>query len=245
MPVDNQEGGLRPPTPTFIAGVYNYCDRWCERCKCRSRCRSFAIARRLEVATAQGKSRQELYRVWDEDLTDLPESPLIQVEDVSHASGLDRAAFFRREADQRRRLDLDPLNRAARDCDQQASELAALVRPVIDARADPVLAAALGTIERFVFVASVKTRRALSAGLNATDDQDPDWRAGAESEANGTAKLVRLIVQESRDAWTVLYSAGIASQSSAELIGALTSFDQAIGARFPRAMAFVRAGLDE
>ena len=27
----------------FIAGIYNYCDRWCERCQFTSRCLNFAL----------------------------------------------------------------------------------------------------------------------------------------------------------------------------------------------------------
>jgi len=30
--------------PRFIAGVYNYCDRWCERCPLTSRCMNFALS---------------------------------------------------------------------------------------------------------------------------------------------------------------------------------------------------------
>jgi len=28
----------------FISGIYNYCDRWCERCSFTSRCMNFAMA---------------------------------------------------------------------------------------------------------------------------------------------------------------------------------------------------------
>jgi hypothetical protein len=30
--------------PNFISGVYNYCDRWCERCPLTSRCMNFALS---------------------------------------------------------------------------------------------------------------------------------------------------------------------------------------------------------
>ena len=29
--------------PNFISGIYNYCDRWCERCSFTSRCMNFAM----------------------------------------------------------------------------------------------------------------------------------------------------------------------------------------------------------
>lgn len=30
--------------PRFISGIYNYCDRWCERCSFTSRCLTYAMA---------------------------------------------------------------------------------------------------------------------------------------------------------------------------------------------------------
>jgi hypothetical protein len=33
---------------SFIDGVYNYCDRWCERCPLTARCRLYATERRLD-----------------------------------------------------------------------------------------------------------------------------------------------------------------------------------------------------
>ena len=30
--------------PQFISGIYNYCDRWCERCPFTSRCMNFALS---------------------------------------------------------------------------------------------------------------------------------------------------------------------------------------------------------
>ena len=40
----------------FIVGVYNYCDRWCERCPLTSRCRVFAEEQRLSFETQSGTS---------------------------------------------------------------------------------------------------------------------------------------------------------------------------------------------
>ena len=40
--------------PRYIDGVYNYCDRWCERCPLTSRCRLAAMEERL---TAEAESR--------------------------------------------------------------------------------------------------------------------------------------------------------------------------------------------
>ena len=37
--------------PKFISGIYNYCDRWCERCRFTAYCRVYDTEqRRLELA---------------------------------------------------------------------------------------------------------------------------------------------------------------------------------------------------
>jgi len=35
--------------PRFISGVYNYCDRWCERCPLTSRCLTYTMEREEDV----------------------------------------------------------------------------------------------------------------------------------------------------------------------------------------------------
>ena len=39
----------------FIPGVYNYCDRWCERCPFASRCRSYAMELTLRIDGGDGE----------------------------------------------------------------------------------------------------------------------------------------------------------------------------------------------
>ena len=55
--------------PEFIPGVYNYCDRWCERCTLTSRCANFAIGEQhfssLEDMDMNNKAFwQKLYEIF-------------------------------------------------------------------------------------------------------------------------------------------------------------------------------------
>jgi len=45
-----------PPEP-MIPGIYNYCDRWCERCVFSRRCRVFRDVRVMEHAFERGQDR--------------------------------------------------------------------------------------------------------------------------------------------------------------------------------------------
>ncbi|MEF8943679.1 MAG: hypothetical protein V5B78_12905, partial [Desulfohalobiaceae bacterium] len=49
--------------PDFIPGIYNYCDRWCERCAFTSRCMNFAMEQEL----FSGQQDQDLRNAefWD------------------------------------------------------------------------------------------------------------------------------------------------------------------------------------
>jgi len=37
----------------FISGIYNYCDRWCERCAFTHRCRVYATQKQFEEEAAE------------------------------------------------------------------------------------------------------------------------------------------------------------------------------------------------
>jgi hypothetical protein len=42
-PMDKEELLRRAKDPRHIPGIYNYCDRWCERCSLTARCLTFAM----------------------------------------------------------------------------------------------------------------------------------------------------------------------------------------------------------
>lgn len=56
----------------FIVGIFNYCDRWCERCPLTSRCRLFSDERKLRER-AEEPSEEDNMAFWEllEDATDV------------------------------------------------------------------------------------------------------------------------------------------------------------------------------
>jgi len=54
---------MEPPEENFIPGIYNYCDRWCERCLYTDRCRVFVMEKEFtetyEAEQHHKKSREE------------------------------------------------------------------------------------------------------------------------------------------------------------------------------------------
>src|SRR5690606_20035640 len=47
----------------YIDGIFNYCDRWCERCPFTSQCRTFAMEQEYERAEQEGRDPEDID--WD------------------------------------------------------------------------------------------------------------------------------------------------------------------------------------
>ena len=61
---------FKEPEGDFIPGIYNYCDRWCERCIYTDKCRTFAtekiLMREIEAEKKRKKSIEENKDFWDQ-----------------------------------------------------------------------------------------------------------------------------------------------------------------------------------
>ena len=68
-----------------------------------------------------------------------------------------------------------------------------------------------------------------------------------QTDWNGSSKVARLDIAESRVAWSLLLTAGHAPADSPmrQLLEQLDRIDAGIADRFPRAMEFVRPGFDD
>ena len=53
----------------FVPGIYNYCDRWCERCPLQLRCMSYMMGKKLKERTKVnlGEEMRDMLRVFTEE----------------------------------------------------------------------------------------------------------------------------------------------------------------------------------
>lgn len=47
--------------PNFISGIYNYCDRWCERCQFTSRCLLYALEKKESLDASTHDTDNEVF----------------------------------------------------------------------------------------------------------------------------------------------------------------------------------------
>ena len=59
----------------FIPGIYNYCDRWCEKCEQQLRCMSFVMGKKIEE---KGGFNFEREGHWGEDYEGTPREQVYQ-----------------------------------------------------------------------------------------------------------------------------------------------------------------------
>jgi hypothetical protein len=242
---------------TFIDGIYNYCDRWCERCRFQTRCRLYRDRQRMEQYAEGCLDKMDLEALHSDEAFEIEASaPPISARE--RAEFLEMLAEANREpspeesaridaadARQTRQRNAHPLSRESMEYATIARRALEVVEPAIAAGGDLVAHASVDTIGRFAFSIAVKTRRAVTALGPASDElgDDDEFR---RSDGNGCAKLVRLMIAESRQAWEVLMHVPAAADGDPPaMIRRLQRLDAHVEGAFPRAMAFVRPGLDE
>jgi hypothetical protein len=236
----------RAQDPALIPGIYNYCHHRCEQCAFTGRCFSFRQEQREahdhpersldDHIEAHFTRASELMKAWREQhgidrgaVEDMPEA---DVSDTTAESGDEKA-------------DADVLQQMAR---RYSAEAYHIVEPLSNLSRfhawAPAVAAAIDTIGWYSGLIPAKIARALHGAANEGQfvDEDP-----VQNEWNGSAKVARLAIAESIDAWRTLFEAGDTpvDASIRETAGLLAQIDGDLAARFPLAMEFVRPGFDE
>jgi hypothetical protein len=226
--------------PRLIPGVYNYCDRCCWRCRFTDRCLSYRqsgdVAQTSGDATPLNSGGTEpiartlqMFRGIAARLGIDPTSGQEDDEATQVYQGRVTAAFN------------DALVVRAREYSEVASHITRVLLPTVETRRDAVATAAVVRIQETCAVIAGKVYRAVSG--RADEDFDPQ---DLQSDANGSAKVARLLVDESRRGWRVLMEVGRATANGvpARLVAMLDEIDAALLAEFPRALEFKRPGFD-
>jgi hypothetical protein len=232
----------------IIESIFNYCDRRCERCMFTEGCTLFKDLRKYERQHHPDRGPFEQVRDHFQDVFRLLEQWCeregIDFDELQREAFSDQSdgTVERRHASVR----ADPLQRIATAYTHAALKLVDALAAARTLRAwPPGVAEAIDTIAWHAGLVSSKTYRAL-VGFAERDDP-PEEDDPVQSDWNGSAKVARLLIAESKDAWFVVMRAGEAADDSplTELVSLLERLDAGLTERFPRAMEFTRPGFDE
>lgn len=228
-----------------IIGIFNYCTRRCERCPFTERCTLYL--------SEQDYQRRHPEAEWQDQVRDSFAETFRLLEEWCRREGIDFAELCR-EADEEAKNDAsgpagedvrgDPLQKLATAYMHAALNIMDAMTAARSLRRwGAEIDEALDMITWNASMLSAKVHRALHGqaeqGLLHRDDPvQNDW--------NGSAKVARILVEESREAWTVVMRVGEAPAESPllELVSLLNRLECALRERFPRALEFVRPGFD-
>lgn len=252
--------------PRFIPGIYNYCDRWCERCAFTERCLNYASSQRRGREFVDGFGSDEEFdsEAFVEELTETFQETIDLIRYIAEEEGIDLDTddpevdeMMARDEQTLRRAEDHPLTAAAdtyiglvndwfgvgpqhypRDQD-------ALAEAYLPADADLApLIDAIEVIRWFHFMITVKIQRALSSRERESDE--PEFWEEMPRDSDGTAKIALIAIDRSIGAWGALLPVFPARQTATlDILALLSRLRVELEQKFPNAWAFVRPGLDE
>ena len=243
--------------PDLISGIYNYCDRWCERCPLTSRCLVYATEKEEDDSTETHDLSNEAF--WRKLGTVFQETRDM-IAEWAREAGVDLNKIVEdcdpaQRKRKRQQVDNHPLAQAGkkyanaasdwfRDLDQtiEVSDLGTSVSQSDLAHADE-FEDAREVIQWYQYQIAVKTMRALSARIDELDATD---LTDFSRDSDGSAKVALIGIDRSIAAWRLVQLAlPERGTSIVPLILQLERLRQRIEKVFPDARDFVRPGFDE
>jgi hypothetical protein len=216
---------------TFIPFVYDYCDRWCERCPLTARCLVFAVGAQKPSGTCAADERARL------QIAVALSTAVIEASspDLQPVARLDLALCNVSTAPREPAIG-HPLEFLASHYGLRVDAFLASLEPPLDEGGEPD--ARLQLIARYHWLIAAKIYRALVSHYQALAGV-PELMA----DALGSAKIALILIGRSLSEWRSL----AAREDDARMEGLmelLQAVRTAVEIRFPDAPAFRRPGLD-
>ncbi|MCP4688022.1 MAG: hypothetical protein GY859_08235 [Desulfobacterales bacterium] len=255
-------------SPEFIPGIFNYCDRWCERCAFTARCMNFALGEQ-EIEDPESRDidnkafwekLNETFQATFELLLELAERRGVKLDSIDVEDAKEREKFIRKNAD------ADPCAIAAKKYMEMANEWFDAAEELFKKRADQEYMHIQSDIPTPVVVIPddeeddlkdmvevirwckpqiyVKIMRALRGLQNEfTEFEIPDE---FPKDSDGSAKVALIDIDRSMAAWTKM--GHYLPEMEIGVIKILVHLDglrNIVEKTFPDARAFVRPGFDD
>ena len=257
----------------FIPGIYNYCDRWCERCPLSHRCLTYATEKFEEEEPAADEGdpsarAQDNQKFWDKIHASF-QLTMQMVQEDAERLGIDlnapdaRAEAAARDRQARRRAARNrPLAKVSRDYGFAVQKWFKASKALFKAKGVELVKQArleigrpldeaeeirelLDVIEWYHLFIHVKLQRAIGSRAEEEMVSDPELKS-LMRDGDGSAKIALIGIDRSLAAWSGLRS-HFPEQEDAilDFQVQLARIRQEAEKLFPNARAFVRPGFDE
>jgi hypothetical protein len=248
----------------FIDGIYNYCDRWCERCRFTDRCRVYEREQKqLERHLLRGEDPDDP-EVFVRDVTESFDEALGMLQEMADEMGLEVAD----EPDPAplREPEAGPLETQTLRWSQRVHALLARIREdmpgighdlasdagvLSEREQDEAIQAVEGVRDAYEVLAfyqtliPVKMVRA-ERGVSEVEDDDPEGEPYRRNDALGTAKLVHECLGKAAAAlWSAAEFHREWQEEALPLAAEAESLRTQIDRAFPGHREFCRPGFDE
>jgi len=226
----------------FIPGIFNYCDRWCERCTMTARCRVYAMEQEYALADEKRDANQETF--W-RNLKNIFAETKEMLREAAAERGIDIDALDLEEAgkiieQKRRTVEQQYLMKFAEKYTRQAS-LFIQAQDLSDETIEPTQLEMLQIIGWYHFFIAAKINRALYAEADYEEDADFDAFC---NDGDGSIKIALIAIDRSIIAWGVLLT-NETHREIKPLIQLLETLRRMCEEKFPNARDFLRPGFDE
>lgn len=245
-----------------IESIYNYCDRWCERCNFTSRCSLYKSEEELspeENDINNKKFWDKIANSFTDAITELQKIAEQRGITIAKADDAEMNLYMANLKKKRQEMVLHPLikyskqymeeakvllenNKALKQRGETLLQLIELgVKDIVEAKSEIIqLNEYLEIINWYLFQIRVKFMRALPTF---DDDMEDD---SFESDSNGSAKVALIATDRCIVAWQHIMQWLPDAQDDILPLLALLQKIRTLGEHtFPHARAFVRVGLDE
>ncbi|MCI0487006.1 MAG: hypothetical protein L0229_10440 [Blastocatellia bacterium] len=249
--------------PRFIPGIYNYCDRWCERCSFTSRCLTYAMEREeAEDSDSRDVNNAAFWRKMESILKQTREMITAWAEE--QGIDLDSLDLESAEEEERRRRDKaygndlskaaigygkltgEWLDRETGSADQiQEDEIAELENRIASremTRKDEAINNATAVLRWYQYQIGAKIMRGLLGSDREEEREDDSW----QKDSDGSIKVALIGMDRSIMAWgEMINHLPDKKDSILRILLYLERLRQKTEQAFPNARKFIRPGFDE
>ena len=229
----------------FVSGIYNYCDRWCERCPQTGRCLNFAMEREEGADPEAHDIRNAAF--WRK-LSDIFGKTMELLEETAKQWGIDLKNLDSAEDEESSAAKKDAARKhvVSRAAESYAKMVVDWFKGKEDLFFFPIAAVpdvsvkieeAVEVIRWYQFFIAAKVMRAIRGSIE---------ERGTDPDSDGSAKVALIGIDRSIAAWGVIPRHNrFYRERVFEIISLLNLLKQAVEETFPGAKSFIRPGLDE